>query len=184
MTLPWEDRLAKARPTLAPYLPAIKDSSLRGFAEGIRRDGGGEILPFLLRLNKWLHERLTRETRLEGPPRSPAETILLGRGACRDLAVAFMALARSQGIPSRFVTGYHEGDPANPRKELHAWAEVFLPGGGWRGFDPSLGLAVADRHIALAAAPESPETAVVSGAFTAAKPGSQLETEVLFEETA
>ncbi len=184
MALPWGDAAVKARPGLSQYLPQVRDLSLLGFAEGIRRDAGGEVLPFVLRLNHWLHERLSKETRLEGVPRSPAETILLGRGSCRDLTVAFMALARSQGIPARFVTGYHEGDPQNPRKELHAWAEVFLPGGGWRGFDPSLGLAVADRHIALAAAPESPETAVVSGIYSSAKTGSRLETEVLFEETA
>lgn len=185
MTLPWGERALEARSALSHYLPPVKDLSLLGFAEGIRKDAGGEVLPFVIRLNNWMHERITKETRLDGPPRSPAETILMGRGACRDLTVAFMALARSQGIPSRFVTGYHEGDPENPRKELHAWAEVFLPGGGWRGFDPSLGLAVADRHIALACAPEAPETAVVTGIFSSTKAGSQLETEVLFlDETA
>jgi transglutaminase-like putative cysteine protease len=78
------------------------------------------------------------------------------------------------------VTGYYEGTEPNTRKELHAWAEVFLPGVGWRGFDPTVGLAVADRHVALSAAPESQATAVVSGVFTAANKGSELETEVLF----
>lgn len=185
MDLPWGDRLVKSRPILAPYLPPVRDSSLSGFAEGIKKDAGGKVLPYLIRLNKWLNERLTRETRLEGAPRGTAETILLGRGSCRDLAVAFMTLARLQGIPARFVTGYHEGNPLDPRKELHAWAEVFVPGGGWRGFDPTVGLTVADRHIALSSAPEAPETAVLSGVFTSAKAGSKLETEVVFlDETA
>jgi len=185
MDLPWDGALAKERPALAPCLPPVKDLGLVGFAEGVLKDAGGKVLPFLVRLNKWLHERLAKETRLEGPPRNPAETILLGRGACRDLAVAFMSLVRSQGIPARFVTGYHEGDTPSGRKDLHAWAEVFLPGGGWRGFDPSVGLAVGDRHIVLAAAPEPLAASVVTGTFISPKFGSKLEAEVLFlNETA
>ena len=116
MALPWGEAAVKARPALSHYLPEVRDLSLLGFAEGLRRDAGGEVLPFVIRLTKWMHERITKETRLEGPPRTPAETILMGRGACRDLTAAFMALARCQGIPARFVTGYHEGDPENPAR--------------------------------------------------------------------
>ena len=180
MELPWGRELVEERPSLLTCLPPVRDTSLTGFAEGILKDAGGQVLPFLVRLNNWLHERIEKEVRAEGAPRNPAETILLGRGACRDLSVAFMALVRSQGIPARFVTGYYEGEGSGSKKDLHAWAEVFLPGGGWRGFDPTVGLAVADRHIVLSAAPEPLGASVLFGTFRSPKMGSKLETEVLF----
>lgn len=180
MDLSWDNRLLAARPALAPYLRRERGRALLELSEKLKVEAGGQVLPFLLRLNRFLNENITYEIRPEGDPRSAEETLSLGRGACRDLTVLFMALARSQGIPARYVSGYHEGDPLKPNKELHAWAEVFLPGGGWRGFDPSVGLAVADHHIALAAGPDPPDAAALSGVFTSAKPGSKMETEVVF----
>ena len=79
-----------------------------------------------------------------------ADTLRCGTGSCRDLTVLFMEVCRSQGLAARFVSGYQAGDPGQQDRELHAWPEVYLPGGGWRGFDPTLGLAVTDQHIAVA----------------------------------
>jgi transglutaminase-like putative cysteine protease len=76
-----------------------------------------------------------------------------------------MAACRVWGIPSRFVSGCQEGDPDQPEGELHAWPEVFLPGFGWKGYDPTLGLVVADRHIAYAASALPEQAAPVSGSF-------------------
>jgi transglutaminase-like putative cysteine protease len=81
------------------------------------------------------------------------------------VSVLFMDACRTQGLAARFVSGYHEGDPDEEEKHLHAWAEVYVPGGGWRGFDPALGLAVADRHVALAAAVSPAQTMPVCGTF-------------------
>jgi transglutaminase-like putative cysteine protease len=83
-------------------------------------------------------------------------------------------------MAARFVSGYAEGDPEKRLKDLHAWAEVFLPGAGWRGFDPSSGLACGDRHITLAASPEPPGAAALQGRYGAAVAGSHLEAEVMF----
>jgi transglutaminase-like putative cysteine protease len=58
-------------------------------------------------------------------------------GACRDSGVLLIALCRSLGIPARFVSGYQENDPDTERQDLHAWCEAWIPGGGWRGFDPT-----------------------------------------------
>jgi transglutaminase-like putative cysteine protease len=149
-------------------------------AEALRTEGGNDTLSFLLRLNRWLNEKIAYEIRPEGAPLAPAETLRLGRGACRDLAVLFCAAARAVGMPARFVSGYHEGDPDLRTKELHAWTEVFLPGTGWRGFDPSTGLACGDRHIVLACSPDPAGAAPLSGRFGSATADSTLKAEVLF----
>ncbi|MFM7576061.1 MAG: transglutaminase-like domain-containing protein, partial [Microcystaceae cyanobacterium] len=85
------------------------------------------------------------------------------RGSCRDLTILFMEVCRTMGLAARFVSGYQEGDQATEDWELHAWAEVYLPGGGWRGYDPTHGLAVSDRHIALVASPNPQDCAPVTG---------------------
>lgn len=120
---------------------------------------------FLLNLNRWIFERVQRQERLEPGVLPPQRLLAEGVGSCRDLAVLFMEICREAGIPARFVSGYQEGDPDVPEAELHAWAEAYLPGIGWRGFDPTHGLAVADRHIPLAAAPEPEQTMPLAGSF-------------------
>jgi len=76
-----------------------------------------------------------------------------------------MAVCRSVGLAARFVSGYQEGDPDMEERHLHAWPEVYVPGGGWRGYDPTHGLNVADRHIALAASHWAKGTLPVKGNF-------------------
>jgi len=112
-----------------------------------------------------LHDDMSPELREEGEPRSPEETLSLGRGSCRDVAVLFVACCRAVGLAARFVSGYAYDDDTDAQPELHAWGEVYLPGGGWRGFDATDGLAVSQRHVALAAAARATDTAPVSGSF-------------------
>ena len=68
------------------------------------------------------------------------------------------------GLAARFASGYAYTDKPDAT-DLHAWGEVFLPGGGWRGYDPSQGLAVADRHVTVAAAANPRDAAPVTGTF-------------------
>jgi transglutaminase-like putative cysteine protease len=112
---------------------------------------GGDLFGFLKNLNSYLYENWQVVVRDEGPPLSPDIVLEQKEVSCRDLALLFMAVCRYKGIASRFVSGYQEGDPDTGKWELHAWAEVYIPGGGWRGYDPTHGLTVADRHIVLAA---------------------------------
>jgi len=111
-----------------------------------------------------LHREFEVETRDEGPPSAPEDTVAERRGACRDLAVLFIECCRGMGLAARFVSGYVYIDGSGDR-ELHAWAEVYLSGGGWRGYDPTLGLVVADRHVAVAAAAEAADAAPLSGSY-------------------
>ncbi|KHK00997.1 Protein containing transglutaminase-like domain, putative cysteine protease [Desulfovibrio sp. TomC] len=134
-------------------------------AERLRQDGADTPQDFALALLSWISANLRTGVRLEPGILDPDAVLAAGEASCRDLTVFFMAACRHVGIPARFASGYHEGDPDSDEQDLHAWAEVCLPGGGWRGFDPSLGLAVADRHIVLAASPHPDDAAPVFGAF-------------------
>lgn len=139
------------------------------------RDSGGKTVPYLSNLCVRIHELVENQVRFEGHPYSPRELLHSKVGACRDFAVLFIDCCRSVGIAARFVSGYWEGTPDHPERELHAWAEVYLPGAGWRGYDPSLGVAVADEHIVLAAAPEPLGAAPTHGTFRAAGAAGALE---------
>ena len=83
---------------------------------------------------------------------------------CRDFSNLFMQTCRCFGIASRFVSGYFHGDPDQSRN-LHGWAEVFIPGGGWRGVDPTQGVMADHRYIVLAASAHTANVAPVSGNF-------------------
>jgi len=126
---------------------------------------GRSAAAYVLQAMQWVYEHIRYEARVDGHPRSPAETLRMRCGACRDTAVLLMSLCRAMSIPARFVSGYQEGDPDIEQHDLHAWAEAWIPGGGWRGFDPTHGLAVADRHIPLEASSDSALAAPVSGGF-------------------
>jgi transglutaminase-like putative cysteine protease len=97
------------------------------------------------------------------------------------LAALFIDVCRALGIAARFVSGYEESDALRDGGELHAWAEVYIPGAGWRGYDPSRGLAVAQSHVAVAAAATAAGTAPVTGTFRGSGVTSEFETEVRVE---
>lgn len=119
---------------------------------------------FLTRLAQQIPARCEYQQRQEGMPHPAAVTWQQQSGTCRDFTVLFIAVCRAVGLAARFVSGYQEGDlESDAPHDLHAWAEVYIPGGGWRGFDPTLGLAVADRHIAIAAATTPQAAAPVIG---------------------
>ena len=88
-----------------------------------------------------------------------------------------MACCRSIGLAARFVSGYLYGNVLQ-ENDLHAWAEVYLPGAGWRGFDPTEGQAVGNNHVYLAASGEPQSIAPLSGTFRG-RARSLLTTEVV-----
>ena len=101
-----------------------------------------------------------------GAPQTPAETLARGRGACRDQTVLFVALCRAAGLAARFVSGYQDRSAMETdRRYLHAWPEVYLPGAGWYGYDPTRGTAVSNGHVALAAARDPAGTLPVEGSY-------------------
>lgn len=103
--------------------------------------------------------------RKDGAPYPPHQTLAERRGACRDLTLLFMEACRAVGLPARFVSGYGQGWAPRAERYMHAWPEVFVPGGGWRGYDPTVGMAVLERHIAVAAAANYEDAAAISGGY-------------------
>jgi len=148
------------------YLERIEpDDAVTAFAAEHSLTANRDTLRFLNALNQQLFADFDHMHRDTGAPQSPALTLQSHRGACRDLAVLFVDCCRSEGIAARFASGYQKGDLQSERRHLHAWPEVYLPGAGWRGFDPTHGEAIADTHVTIAAAAHPRDTMPVSGNF-------------------
>jgi uncharacterized protein (DUF2126 family)/transglutaminase-like putative cysteine protease len=122
----------------------------------------GNTIDLLVELNRRVNQRIKYVLRDEPGIWTPEETLEQGRGSCRDLAVLLIAALRSRGLAARFSSGYlvqlkDEGMiPDEPKGigrdvvDLHAWVEVFLPGAGWIGLDPTSGLLAGEGHVPLA----------------------------------
>ena len=162
--LPWP--VADAG-VMTPYLTQEGiDETVWEFAAGIQETAGSSAAGFLEQLNRTLYERTDRRIRMSGDAHMPSHTLTTRSGACRDLAVLFMAVCRSAGIPARFVSGYQaRAENSDGRRHLHAWPEVYLGEAGWRGFDPTHGTRVDDGHVALCAAPSQADTMPIKGGF-------------------
>jgi transglutaminase-like putative cysteine protease len=156
----------------------VTNGPVADFAHSIAAGVNGQILPFLSELSRQIHQQIEVPIRETGHPLPAEQTLSQRHGACRDVAVLFMECCRSQGIAARFVSGYQEGDSEAERSYMHAWAEVYIPGGGWRGYDPSHGLAIADRHIVVAASARPELASPTRGTFRGTGATSRMRTEL------
>ncbi|BBO81840.1 transglutaminase [Desulfosarcina ovata subsp. sediminis] len=134
-----------------------------------------ETYTLLNRVCTYIYQTLNYQIREEPGLQTAEQTIAYGTGSCRDFAVLFMEAMKSLGIASRFVSGYLHAKPSTDNfGATHAWAEVYLPGAGWKGFDPTIGKIVGTDHIAVAVA-RLPETiSPISGSFFGAQ-GAKLD---------
>ena len=162
---------------LAPYVRAAEEPATLTDWIGALLPAGEPTKTFALlqRLNAHIHQSLTYRVREEPGVQTPAETLALGTGSCRDWAYLFMEAARRFGLAARFVSGYLNTPPSSTNYgATHAWAEVFLPGAGWKGFDPTTGLVVGADHIAVAVARLPESVPPVEGSFVG-PPGASLD---------
>ncbi len=124
----------------------------------------------LQRLAEYINQTLTYRAREAPGVQSPRLTLSGGTGSCRDFALLFMESARCLGLASRFVSGYlHAPLMAHMVGATHAWAEIYLPGAGWKGFDPTIGKIAGTDHIAVAVARLAEAVPPVDGTFIGAE---------------
>ena len=165
--------LRQLKPYLKPY-SVVRDSVALELAQNILFAVQNNTLDFLFTLNQRIYQECEYTIRETGSPFPAGVTWRNKKGSCRDYAVLFMEVCRATGIAARFVSGYQEGDRAMSSRDLHAWVEVYLPGGGWRGYDPTLGLVISDRHIPLAASAIPEYAAPISGVVVPVKYGQNV----------
>ncbi|MVM30377.1 transglutaminase family protein [Spirosoma sp. HMF4905] len=163
---------------LYPYLERVGISErVEHWARQLAANAGWQTTAFLIALNQAIRQ-FTYEIREHGAPFPPEQTLTLRKGSCRDYTTLFMAASRSLGIAARFVSGYLFGNPQQEH-QLHAWVEVYLPGAGWRGFDPTEGSFVVNRHIFLTSTAKPELAAPISGTFIG-QTNSRLRAELVF----
>ena len=151
-----------AAPTYAEDAAAVQDW-LRAAPDGDPADAEGAILGLCRRI--FTGVRYPR--RLEKGVQTPAQTLALGSGSCRDMATLLMEAARRFGVAARFASGYLHGRASLAGEaSTHAWAEVYLPTLGWRGFDPTIGGTTTANHIVTGVSTHPRGVMPVSGSFT------------------
>ena len=180
-SLEWPDLL----PTLNLLYPQDR-GPIQGWVHEFISNAGVACQPLLATINQAICDRFEYRVRLEPGIQSPAETLRLGSGTCRDFALLMMETARTLGAAARFVSGYLY-DPAHDSAlhgtgYTHAWAQVYLPGPGWVEYDPTNGLVDAPNLLRVAVAREPGQAVPVDGAYRG-PPNASLGMEVAVRVT-
>ena len=173
-TLPFEYPVQLAQ-DLSPYLAVDDDGPrLEALFQSLKFDGEPTV-NFIVGVNAQISRLVEYTVRMEAGVQTPDETLAQALGSCRDSGWLLVQLLRRMGLAARFVSGYliqlkHDIDPIEGAlgtqtdfTDLHAWAEVYIPGAGWIGLDATSGLLCGEGHIPLAASPHYRSAAAITG---------------------
>lgn len=162
---------------LAPYLKVTEQCpELEAWLASVDCEEMVPIVTFLVQLNSRLANEIDYGIRLEPGVQSCQETLTLKKGSCRDTSWLLVQILRNLGLAARFASGYLVqltadvkalDGPSGPEQDftdLHAWCEVYLPGAGWVGLDPTSGLFAGEGHIPLACTADPQSAAPITGA--------------------
>jgi transglutaminase-like putative cysteine protease len=154
---------------LGPFLQSVYPSDramIQQWLQTLALPKSAQTFALLDRVNREISSSFSYQAREEPGVQSPATTLTQRSGSCRDFTALFIEACRHLGLASRFVSGYlfiWGQEPANA--STHAWAEVYLPGAGWKGFDSTSGEVTGDRHIAVAVARHPEAVPPVAGDY-------------------
>lgn len=186
---PYAERYPFAYPAavareLAPFTPPAENGArLVQWADDMRREARAEAcstVELMVRANQRLHRDVAYVTRPEHGVQPCEETLEQRQGSCRDASWLLVQVLRHLGLAARFVSGYliqlasaNPDAPKTDQADLHAWCEVYVPGAGWIGFDPTSGLLAAEGHIPLARSSSYELAAALTGSVEPS--GARLE---------
>lgn len=159
-------------PFLQPLYPNERKTVLEWVQPFLNTHGKAKTIDFLIAINRAIPRLMTYQARHESGTQSPSQTIRHRRGACRDFAVLLMELCRHLGIAARFVSGYlvnvrDEKDSSQnfAAGAMHAWTQVYLPGAGWKDFDPTCGILTSNEHLRVAVGRTPEQTTPILGSY-------------------